>query len=75
LASYLRSVRTDRMNRRVHEALAAVDHQNSFHVYNDAGVHHGTYRSLDEARGCVSFDGMRRYSIVKGDWNLIEEAA
>lgn len=28
---------------------------------------HGTYPTLEQARGCVRFDGIRSYSIWRGD--------
>lgn len=75
MAGYLKSKRCDRMNRRVHEAMVEHDRQHSFHVYDNGGNHHGAYRTLDEARGCVAFDRLASYSIIYGDWNLVEKVS
>jgi L-ribulose-5-phosphate 3-epimerase UlaE len=72
MAGYLKSRRCDRMNRRVHDALTAHDHENSFHVWDSDGKHHGQFRTVSEARGCVEFDNLCLYAITKGDWALIE---
>jgi hypothetical protein len=75
MAGYLRSKRCERMSRRVSKGLADLDRRDSYHVYDGEGVERGSYPSLSEARGCVEFDGLAAYSIVKGDWDLIEQVA
>lgn len=39
----------------------------------DAHESHGVYDTLDEARGCVEFDGLRDYEIWQGD-RIVEES-
>jgi hypothetical protein len=70
VAAYLKSTRPDRMNRRVADALAAHDFEREFHVYDAEGVHHGSFATRDEARGCVAFDGIQDALIVRGAWGL-----
>ncbi len=38
-----------------------------FDLGPDTMPSHGTYATLEEARGCVAFDGLRNYSIWHGD--------
>ena len=75
MAGYLKSKRTDRMNRRVHNAMAELDRRERFHVYDADGDCHGDYASLAEARGCVSFDGLTEFQIIRGDWQLVEQVS
>lgn len=47
----------------------------TYRVYNTqqgADENHGEYDSLDQARGCVEFDGLKYYEIWYGD-ELVEQ--
>lgn len=72
MSGYLKSKRTDRMNRRVHDGLAEIDRQTSYHVYDGENGYHGAFPSLSEARGCVEFDELTAYHIQFGDWHVVE---
>ncbi len=75
MSGYLRSHRCERMNRQVRQDLADYDRQHSFHVYDGADKERGSYPTLSEARGCVVFDGLAAYSIIYGDWSLVEQVS
>lgn len=32
---------------------------------------HGTFDTLDEARGCVAFDGLTDYDIIQDKWIVV----
>ena len=70
MSGYLKSVRADRANRRIKDALAAYDFERRFHVYDADGNSHGSFNTLDEARGCVAFDNIGDPLIVRGSWQV-----
>lgn len=42
--------------------------EDSYQVINhDTGGNHGCYGTIEEARGCVEFDRLRRWEIWRGD--------
>ena len=38
----------------------------------ETGESHGTYETLERARGCVAFDGLTAYQIWRGDIRIEE---
>jgi hypothetical protein len=64
-------------SRRVAAKLAAHWQRTSFAVRALPGLEdHGNYPTLDEARGCVAFDGLEQFQIWRGDALIesVEEA-
>jgi hypothetical protein len=59
-----------RSDRHIKASLAAHDFERQFHVYDEDGADHGSFDTLDEARGCVAFDSIADALIVRGSWSV-----
>lgn len=60
-----------RQSRQIAARLAAYDFERQFHVYDEDGDRHGSFNTIDEARGCVAFDGIHDALIVRGSWGAV----
>lgn len=60
-----------RQSRAITARLAAYDFERQFHVYDADGSPCGSFDTLDEARGCVAFDGIADPLIVRGSWGAV----
>lgn len=60
--------------RKIRNRLAEMQFEREYHVYDANGASHGNFPTLDEARGCVAFDGLDEWSIYYGSSNLIEQS-